>query len=114
MAKSLQRQIIEQARELIADPGHWIRGQEKKTIITADGETSAWCAWGAIQEAVDALSPDADAKEAEKLALAAAEPLMAIAAGHADDPMLEDIFEVNDSGDHADVIAMFDLALETV
>lgn len=118
MAQSLQRQVITRARELIADPRHWMQRNEHRE---EDG-IHQYCAIGALRQAAatllginDKADKQVDAAvdaAAAKLALAA-EPEEAAQWNDAE-ALNQIVVDHNDNTRHEDVLAMFDLALETV
>ena len=66
MARSVQLQIAERARALIADERHWCRGKLARDINghgVSPISTSAvkWCALGAVVAATHELTNDSDA-----------------------------------------------------
>ena len=121
MAQPLQRQIIEQARDLIKDPSRWIKTEEARTIdremwTAANPDAYAFCAYGALQHAAFRLT----GAEAVDLANKAMETLAHVISpdhgyGGWDTDSIQDIvFTLNDGEGHAHILAAFDLALEQI
>ena len=107
MAKPLQHQIIGRALELIADEANWSQGAWART---ASGRPCPWihpaaksfCAMGAINRAAHELA----GLNGYELAVSAAQLVM-FASGNSRGHLPE----INDMGDHAAVIAMFERAM---
>lgn len=125
MAKSLQRQIIEQARDLISDKERWVQGAlaengECVNVNPADFDAVKFCAIGAVRH-VGAKMGMADTTSVERV-------LAHVVANPQDDNDMSNwtsadcegvvASENDDEGDgvdaHADILALFDLALEEV
>ena len=101
MSQSPARIVLERAKALIQDPQDWLQGGW--TMTCPSGRVRR-CAYQAVQDAAtEAGLPDAAALKALTRVIADARrsPRRAI-------PMFNDTF------DHADVMAMFDLAIQTV
>lgn len=101
MSHSPARIVLERARALIADPRDWVQGA---WTMTGEGGRVRRCAYQAVRDAaLECGLPDTAAMKAltKVIADARRSPRRAI-------PMFNDTFE------HADVLAMFDLAINTV
>jgi hypothetical protein len=102
MSKPLERQVIEQARALIADPAAWTQGEFARDV---SGNAVSWrsreavqfCLWGALNRAAYEMTGDKrqSIALADKAAAAMREPGGSLS-------------RVNDTGTHRDVIAIFD------
>lgn len=100
MSQSAARIVLVRARAMIQDPRDWVQGAWTKT---GTGGRVRRCAYQAIQDAARECGlPDAPALKALTAAMADARrsPRRAIP-------------NFNDTFDHADVMAMFDLAIGT-
>lgn len=101
MSQSAARIVLVRARALIQDPRDWVQGA---WTLPGTGGRVRRCAYQAVQDAAREYGlPDAPALKALTTVIADTRrsPMRAI-------PMF------NDSFDHADVLAMFDLAISTV
>ncbi len=101
MSQSTSRLVLTRARGMIENPAHWIQGAWKLPI---EGGGFRRCAYQAVHDAALELGlPDTAALKAlTKVAKdARAAPRRAIPA-------------FNDRSSHADVMALFDLAIEAV
>jgi hypothetical protein len=101
MSKPLTRQILERARDLIADKNHWCRGSLAKDV--GGRQVDPWdstamrrCAYGALIAAAFELV--ADSKQARDLADAVAKEI------HGSSWLIT----TNDIGGHGLVLALFD------
>jgi hypothetical protein len=107
MSKPLELQIIEQARALIADPAAWTQGEFARA---ADGLAISWrskqavqfCLWGALNRAAYELTGDKrqSIPLADRAAAALREPGSSLS-------------RINDTGTHEDVLAIFDIYLDS-
>ena len=104
MSKPLTRQILEHARDLIADKNHWCRGSLAKDV--GGRQVDPWdsaamrrCAYGALIAAAFELV--ADSKQARDLADAVARET------HGSIWLIT----TNDIGGHGAVLALFDQVL---
>jgi hypothetical protein len=107
MAKPLQQQVIARALELIADEangsrGAWARNSSGKPCSWIHPAANRFCALGALNRAAFELVADGG----YELAISAARQVAAARGGS--DAHLP---EINDSEDHAVVVAMFKRAL---
>lgn len=120
MSKSLQRQIIEQARNLIADKDKWTQGalardEDNHDLLSpTDMGAVKFCAIGAVRY-IGAQMGVMDTTAAERhLALVVEPDNTDILSFDGDE--CESIVGPENDGDiahaHDDVLAMFDLALE--
>ena len=109
MTTTVQKQVLINARALIADPEHWTSG---KLACTADGHqvawydrlASKWCALGAIYRAAYDLVGD------QKQAMRIGDELaVSIRPGSWFRGTLP---AINDARGHAAVLAVFDKALQ--
>jgi hypothetical protein len=101
MSRPLKLQIVEQARALIADDGHWCRGDLARDINGEEVYPTAAsavkrCGLGAVIAAAYQLTNDLDA--AHDLAFKALRPSYGTAT----------LVRVNDMRGHAAVLALFD------
>ena len=106
MSQPLERQIIENARALIAAPETWTQGEFARD---KSGERVSWqspqavqfCVWGALNRA--AYDITRDRRGAVTLADHAARTLR---------QGVKSLSGTNDQGTHGDVLAVFDRYLE--
>lgn len=101
MSQSPARIVLERARAMIEDPRDWVQGA---WTMTAPGGRVRRCAYQAVQDAaLEKGLPDAAVLKALTRVIADARrsPRRAIPA-------------FNDTFAHADVLAMFDLAMNSV
>ena len=101
MARSLQLQIVERARALIADESHWCRGELARDangmgVCPMSDEAVKRCGLGALIMAAYRIIPDH--RRAYDLAIKAMRPLHGSAT----------LVNVNDLRGHAAVLALFD------
>ena len=101
MSRPLKIQIVERARELIADEQHWCRrhfGEDANGFPASPTSPSAikWCGLGALIAAAYQLTHDFDA--AHQLGHEALRPRYGAAT----------LIYVNDTRGHAAVLALFD------
>ena len=106
MSQPLERQVIEQARALIATPAAWTQGEfardtSGKPVSWRSPQAVQFCLWGALNRAAYAMTGD-------KLR---AIPLADHAAGALREAGTS-LSRVNDHGTHADVLALFDKYLK--
>ena len=109
MTTTVQKQVLINARALIADPAHWT---SRTLACTAEGQSVAWydpsatkwCAQGAIYRAAYDLV--ADQKEATRIGNEAAKNI------YRPRWLFVSLAIVNDRQGHAAVLAVFDNALE--
>ena len=108
MAKPLERQIIEQARGLIARPEQWTQGEfardrDGKPVSWRSPDAAQFCVWGALNRA--AYEMTGDRRQAITLGDHAARALRdngkSLSGG-------------NDQGTHADMLAVFDKYLRSL
>ena len=105
MARALERQIIETARALIADPACWTQGEFARD---GDGNPASWkspratrfCIWGALHRAAYDLI--GDHRQSVIMTDRAACALRARGTSLSGD---------NDRGTHADALAVLDMYL---
>ena len=139
MSQSLQRQILQRARDIIADHKRWTQltlAQDKKTAMCdpCDKHAVSFCSLGAIQRAASEYGLKGDAHPliiaTEHKLAEAIEPhwLSEYRASDAnknldiqdvketfEDMAAQDVvIDFNDTNCHIDVVAAFDLALEKV
>ena len=104
MARSLQIQIVERARALIADKQHWCRGELARDVNgegvcpTSDSAVKR-CALGAVIAAAHELTHNLDS--ANDFAFKALRPRYGTAT----------LVRVNDMRGHAAVLALFDTVI---
>ena len=101
MSRPLKLQIVEQARALIADDGHWCRGELARDINGEEVFPTAAsavkrCGLGAVIAAAYKLTNDLDT--AHDLAFKVLRPIYGTAT----------LVRVNDMRGHAAVLALFD------
>ena len=109
MTTTVQKQVLINARALIADPAHWTRCT---LACTADGHhvdwydhsATKWCAMGAIYRAAYDLI--GDQKEATRIGDEAAKSI------YRPRWFTVSLPKINDGQGHAAVLAAFDKALE--
>ena len=109
MTTTVQKQVLINARTLIANPAHWTNGTLARTaddhyVDWYDRSAAKWCAQGAIYRAAYDLV--GDQKEATRIGDEAAKsiyrPCWRFASLH----------NINDRQGHAAVLAVFDKALQ--
>ena len=106
MSKPLERQVIEQARALIADPAAWTQGEFARDV---SGNAVSWrsreavqfCLWGALNRAAYEMTGDRYGSVGLVDRAAAA-----LRRG------IPSLSRVNDHGTHADVLAVLDKYLQ--
>lgn len=105
MSKPLERQVIEQARALIADPAAWTQGEFARDaagnpVSWRSREAVQFCLWGALNRAAYDMTGDKrrSITLADRAAAAMREPGGSLS-------------RVNDTGTHRDVLAIFDTFL---
>jgi hypothetical protein len=108
MAATIQRQVLRDARQLIADPAHWTMWMlaatdQGRPVAWHDRAARRWCAVGAIHRAAFDLVGD------RGQAAAIANDVIAAISAHA--WARRSLPALNDSRGHAAVIALFDGAL---
>ena len=109
MTTTVQKQVLINARALIADPAHWTTGT---LAYTADGHhvdwydysATKWCALGAIYRAAYDLV--GDPKEATRIGNEVAKSVCPTHWLRGDLPV------INDARGHTAVLAVFDKALQ--
>jgi hypothetical protein len=107
MSKPLERQVIEQARALIADPAAWTQGEFARdacgnAVSWRSPEAVQFCLWGALNRAAYAMT--GDKRQAITLADRAASAMREPGGS---------LSRVNDTGTHRDVLALFDACLRS-
>ena len=105
MSQPLERQIIEQARALIASPDTWTQGEfardaEGLAISWRSPQAVQFCLWGALNRA--AYEMTGDRRQSITLADRAAAAMREEGVS---------LSRVNDTGTHDDVLALFDAYL---
>ena len=108
MTTTVQKQVLINARALIADPAHWTRGElactaEGQSVAWYDPSAARWCAQGAIYRAACDLV--ADQKEATRIGNEVAKSIYG-RRWH-----FVSLAIINDRQGHAAVLAAFDKAL---
>lgn len=113
MSKTLQGQILWNARNLIANPKHWVQNDLAKTANNEscqpwDPKAVKFCAFGALlKTAYDATGDQDIAWHFAHVATASV-----LASDTSDDAYLyEGLFEINDRQGRLAVLALFDRAL---
>ena len=108
MTTTVQKQVLINARALIADPAHWTsctlaRAADDHVVDWYDRSATKWCAQGAIYRAAYDLV--GDQKEALRIGNKAAKSI--------DRPrwFFGSLPNINDRHGHAAVLAVFDKAL---
>jgi hypothetical protein len=104
MAKTIQAQVLERARALIADERYWCPGDLARDargfpVNPADSSARQRCALGALFAAAHQLTGDQHL--AHHLATTVMRPLVGAAS----------LMHINDSEGHAAVLDLFDLAI---
>jgi hypothetical protein len=106
--QSLQRQVIRRAREIIADPAHWLEGHFAVDAMggrctPACSAAVRFCAIGALWRAASEIIPDAEkAQHAANTVVDALEHLQG---------SYQSLKNVNDRRGHKAVLEIFDKAL---
>ena len=102
MSQPLERQVIEQARALIATPQTWTQGEFARDeagnpVSWRSRQAVQFCLWGALNRAAYVMTGDRRMAItlADRAAAAMREPGGSLS-------------RVNDHGTHADVLAIFD------
>ena len=108
MTTTVQKQVLINARALIADPARWTRGAlactaEDQPVAWYDPSATKWCAQGAIYRAAYDLV--ADQKEATRIGNAAAKSI------YGRRWLFISLAIINDRRGHGAVLAVFDEAL---
>jgi hypothetical protein len=111
MTRTVQTQVLINARALIAEPAHWTRATLARTaddrrVGWDDPSASKWCALGAIYRAGHDLLGDVD--EATRIGKEVAQSICPPGSSL----LREDLATVNDRRGHAAVLGVFDKALE--
>jgi len=107
MAKPLHHQIVARAREIISDRNRWVQGQlsvsdDGGCADPFDARARRFCAVAALRRAAHEVAPG-QISLADQLQ-AALEQMV-----HLRHPQLSDCLEnLNDDGDHATVLRLFD------
>jgi hypothetical protein len=106
-------EVLIAARSLISDPARWTRDAYARTaggceIRDSHPDAASWCASGAIWRTVTGAVEDGlfAWSEERSHAIHAAHALLSKAAGQ------RGIKDTNDNGTHAEVLAMFDRAIQ--
>jgi hypothetical protein len=107
MSKSLDYQIVAMAREIIADPERWLHGElagtaDRRSVDPTDDEAYRFCAVGALRRAVHLIAPR-QRMLADRIQLALEDYVMQHYPG-----LDESLESLNDEGDHALVMRIFD------
>jgi hypothetical protein len=95
---------LRQAKALIKDPAHWTQlgnyavGPDGNWRTPSDDDACRWCAYGSVARVTGVAT--------RRVEMAAASTFLARAAGELD------VVQINDYGTHADVMALFDRAIE--
>ena len=108
MTTTVQKQVLINARALIADPARWTRGAlacnaNGRKVDWSDRSATKWCAHGAIYRAAYDLV--ADQKEATRIGNEAAKSI------YGPHWLFVSLAIINDRQGHAAVLAVFDKAL---
>ena len=109
MTTTVQKQVLINARALIADPAHWTRctlacTEDDRVVDWYDRSATKWCAQGAIYRAAYHLV--GDRKEATRIGKEVAKSIC---------PrrwLFGSLATFNDGRGHAAVLAVFDKALQ--
>lgn len=109
MTTTVQKQVLINARALIADPAHWTRGTlacdaNGRTVEWHDQSATKWCAMGAIYRAAYDLV--GDQREATRIGDEVAKTVRPNRWFGGGLPV------INDARGHAAVLKVFDKALE--
>ena len=109
MTTTVQKQVLINARALIADPAHWTRGTlactaNGRRVEWHDQSATKWCAMGAIYRAAYDLV--GDQKEATRIGNEVAKSVCPTRW------LRGDLAGMNDTRGHAAVLAVFDQALQ--
>lgn len=107
MAQPLERKIVGRARALIGAPQRWTQGEFARDglgqpVSWRSPEATQFCIWGALNRAAGELTEDEHLRV--RLADGAARALRGTTPS---------ISRLNDSGTHADVLALIDSYLDT-
>jgi hypothetical protein len=108
MTTTVQKQVLINARTLIADPAHWTsctlaRTADDHVVDWSDRSATKWCAQGAIYRAAYDLI--GDRKEAMRIGNEVAKDI------YRPRSRFDFLANINDSQGHAAVLAVFDKAL---
>ena len=109
MTATVHKQVLINARALIADPAHWTRGTLASTsddhqVEWYDHSATKWCAMGAIYRAANDLV--GNPKEATRISNEVATSVCPLGWLRVSLPT------INDARGHAAVLAVFDKALQ--
>ncbi|MBO0741801.1 MAG: hypothetical protein J2P51_10285 [Hyphomicrobiaceae bacterium] len=107
MAQPLERKIVGRARALIAAPQMWTQGEFARDglgqpVCWRSPQATQFCIWGALNRAADELTGNEHLRV--RLADGAARALRGT---------IPSISRLNDSGTHAEVLALIDSYLAT-
>ena len=107
MAQPLERKIVGRARALIGAPQRWTQGEFARDglgrpVSWRSPEATQFCIWGALNGAAGELTED------ERLRVRLADGAARALRG-----TTPSISRLNDSGTHADVLALIDSYLDT-
>jgi len=107
MSKSLHHPVVMLAREIIAEPECWLRGElartaDNRAIDPIDAQAAGFCAVGALRRAAHQIAPG-HATLADSVQVSLEEYV------YRQHPGLDETLEgLNDEGDHALVMRIFD------
>jgi hypothetical protein len=107
MSKSLDYLIAARAREIIAKPECWLRGElaatvDRRSVDPIDDEAYRFCAVGALRRAVHAIAPGRSML-GDRIQLALEDYVLIHYPG-----LDESLESLNDEGDHPLVLRIFD------
>jgi hypothetical protein len=107
MSASLSHHIAARAREIIADPEHWLQGEvaltkDGRSVDPTDAEAHRFCAVAALRRATHELVPGQH-NLADRVQVALEQMV------HLQHPQLSDCLEnLNDDRDHPSVVRVLD------
>ena len=107
MTTTVQKQVLVNARALIADPAHWTRSVLARNVAGhpihwCDTSATAWCAMGAIYRGAYELVGDRD--QATSIGTKVAKSISPLW-------LCQVLMIMNDARGHAAILARFDRAL---
>lgn len=97
-------EVLRAARDMISDPKNWTRHQNARDaagnpVLAWSADAVCWCSYGAVEAADPKYSTTCDPDDFLHSAVDEKCPGLGVA-------------EFNDSAEHADVLAVFDRAIE--
>lgn len=112
MTRPTTKQVLMRAREIIATPATWLQGDfaadaDGKPVNSLDETAICFCSLGAVRLA--AFGPAADKQEYSALL---ARKMLGVACRALTRGESDNVAKFNDEHEHAEVLALFDLAIQ--